>query len=143
MKSSTKISLTLFLIPVLTCLGIGMYYMKLSLSENMEFERNSIEYRLLTPNILKDIPTEDIGKVSRYYYSAAEGDKPLINAVELVSGKEKERLENIIMRYFLHKQFIINKHGKIVKDDEEITLTFEKNDSNEWVIRITLAEIIK
>lgn len=143
MKSSTKISLILFLIPILTCLTIAAYYMKLAMTDNLWYEKDSIKYRLLTPAILKKFPAEDVGKVEYYYYSAADGNKPLINSIKLVSDKDKDYLEEKITRYFMNNQFTKTQFGELIKDDLQISVLFEKNNSNTWNVSITLLEIIK
>lgn len=143
MKSSTKISLILFLIPILTCLTIASYYIKLTVTDNLRYKKDSIKYRLLTPAILKKFPAEDIGKVKHYYYSAADKNKPLINSIKLVSSKDKDYLEEKITRYFVNNQFTKTRSGELIKDNLQISVLFEKNNSNIWDVRITLLEIIK
>lgn len=142
MQSKSKVSLILLLIPILICLVIGVYYIRLSMMESIRFDKDSIEYRLLTPDILKNISTEDIGKIKHYYYSAADGHKPLINSIEMVSDKSREYVENILENYLVNHQFIKIKPGEFKRDGQEVSISFEKADSKIWNINITLVEMI-
>ena len=75
---------------ILTCLlltAAGIYCIKLVFSESLYIENNIIEYYLLVPAIIKDIPLEQTDHVMRYYYSAADGNKPAIASVKFTTLK--------------------------------------------------------
>lgn len=140
MKKST---LLLLLIPILTCLFLGGYYINLSMSEGIRFAKNSIEYRLLTPDILKGIKTGDTETIKHYYYSAADGNKPLINAVELESGEDINEIEKKLTQYLINHHYTNIKPGEFIKDNQQISISFEKKQANIWNVSVTLLEVIK
>ena len=139
----TKNTLSLFLIPILICLVVVVYYRNLVMTENIRFPKDSIEYRLLTPNVIKNIQIDDIGEVKYYYYSAADGNKPLINAIKLESNKDKNYIESKITQHLINNQFTKIKSGKFIKDNQKISVLFEKNNSNTWNASIIVIEVIK
>jgi hypothetical protein len=135
-------TLALVFTSVLICLLVGLYYVKLSVSESLWYSENSIEYLLLTPDILKNLPVEKIGMVKHYYYSAADGSKPLINAIEMESEKNRDFIETTVAGYLGENGFTGDNPNIFVKDKQQITLGTEKSESNSWFVNITLLEII-
>lgn len=137
-----KKTLTIILLPILVCLAIGIYYVKLSFSESLRFSGHSIQYLLLTPEILKKLPVEEIGTVKHYYYSAADGNKPLINAIEMESKKSEDIIETTVTNYLIKNGFTTDTPNTFVKDKQEISLGIEKSEPNSSNVNITLIENI-
>lgn len=121
---------------------MGVYYAKLVLSESLHYSKHSIEYILMTPEVFKHLPVEEIGKVKEYYYSAADGNKPVINALELESDKTVNAIDATLADYFSKNNYTSSSKNTFSKDKQEISISIEKSQSNTLTVNITLLELI-
>jgi len=142
MQSKTKAYLTIFLVLLLISAALVAYYVKLSLSESLRFEKGSLEYRLLTPDIFKKFNTNQTGKVKYYYYSAADGNKPLINAIELESSYKKEQIEKETDNYFIDHHYAKISSGEYKNNKQIVSVSIQQAREGKLNISITVAEIL-
>lgn len=61
----------------LLCMGLAGYCIKALLSDGREYSELSLEYWLLTPNVIKAVERECTSK-ALFTYSAADGPKPMV-----------------------------------------------------------------
>ena len=122
-------------------LSAGAFYIKLVFSDSRYIEKNSIEYFILVPAILKDIHLEESDQVTYYYYSSAEGNKPVINAVEFTTIKMPDVLVKKLMRYFNGLGFE-NYNDSYKKDNIEVSITHTKVEGDTTLVNVTLLEYL-
>lgn len=142
MKTKTKSYLAALFVILFISAAFAIYYVKLSLSESLKFENGSLPYRLLTPNILKNFNARKIGKVKYFYYSAADGNKPLINAIELVSSQKKEFIEQLADDYFIQHHYLKSGPGQYKKDRQNVYVSILRTSNGHLNINITVSETL-
>ena len=131
----------LFMLIGALMLSAGAYYIKLIFSDSRYIEENSIEYIILVPAILKEIPLEESNQVKNYYYSSADGNKPVINAVEFTTLKTSDEIVKKLMNYFNGLGFE-NYNDSYKKDNMEISITHSKGDGDVILVNVTLLEYL-
>lgn len=126
----------------LVMVAAGGYYLRLVQSEGIRFEKGSIEYMVLTPSVLKSFPVDGLGQVQHYYYSASDGNKPLINSIELVSDIGREEVQNMISRNLAALGFEQIEPLEFEKNGQHISVIIESKGAKKLNVAIALLEIL-
>ncbi len=124
--------ISLFLIATIVIL---VYSASIILSEHVTYKKGSLEYYLLTPEIIKELPLKQLTD-AKYYYSSADGNKPAINTIEF-SGTISD---SILSDYFSSNQYEIIENGSYKKGSQEVTVEYVKDDEKR--MRITIFEYL-
>lgn len=142
MRTVNKRVIFLALLFAFAAAGLAAYYLKLSLGESLSFGKDSIEYRLLTPQDLKQLPIASLGNLDHFYYSAADGNKPLINAVEIISSLDTQQRQRILREYFISRGYKENAKGEFKKETTTASAMVSQEAAGAWRVIITLEEEI-
>ncbi len=98
MRYVNKQAITIVALLVLLVAGSGYYYFRLVTTDSPYIVNNSMEYYLLVPTVLKQLPLDSMDQVMRYSYTAADADKPAVVSVEFVThlfaGTAYEKMVN-------------------------------------------------
>lgn len=139
MRYSYQQILTLFVLIVFLLIGIGLYYIKL-VSTDIRITGNSgIEYLLLVPDILKEIPLDQTDQLMGYYYTSAEDNNPAIVSVKFVTQNFAGTATEKLVRYFDGIGFK-NSNSVYRKDYIEISITHSPSELGAVLMNVSLIE---
>ena len=139
-KQKGKAGIPLLLLVI--ALSAAVYYIVLSFSEGKVLSPGSIDGYVLIPSILRSEEISRLGKVRNYYYSAADGPKPRIASVNIMTYKQKETVHQQVRRYFLSMGFKENEDHELWNGKQEVSVSFEKNEERGWIVDIALLDHI-
>ncbi len=128
----------LFLILILV-LG-GYFFLRLILSESVLIHNGSLKRDLLIPYILRDNSLTGLGRIKSYYYSAADGVKPIVTSVSLIIRQDRELVKEQIRQYFFLKGFEVNRNNEMIKENLVVSIEIKNGEGNSWVVTIALLE---
>jgi len=93
-------------IALLTGVIVFIFLKYLSLFvDNTHIRKNSIEYFVLVPAIVKELPIEQWGKLIRYHHSNVDGTQSALNGVVFSVKQYPNKTLDKIKKYFISKQF--------------------------------------
>jgi hypothetical protein len=146
-KHSTSKKLALLALLAFALLAISFfpaYYAYLSLSEGRIITTDSVERYILIPGILRDPSLLLMGDAKQYYYSAADGMKPMVAAVDIVMDGNQEAIRKKITQYFLLNGYIENDAHEIKNSTgkQEISITIKKSSDAQWEANIALLDFL-
>lgn len=118
---------------LVTTLAVLAYFLSIILREGTEYERLSVEYYLLTPGIIKELPFEGL-EDANYYYSTADGNKPVVNAIEFTEKKPA----NVIANYLIANKFKLQTDGAYKNGPQIVYLEYTGDERA--VAKITVLE---
>jgi hypothetical protein len=97
--------------------------------ESRYFSKNSIDYYLLTPKVIKGFPLPSESKEIRYYYSSGDGTKPTSNGVTII---KKTPFDSI---YLKNAKIFLQKKNRMGKDKKTLFLNMEtiKNEKHNFI----------
>jgi len=100
MRYSYKQIITLFVLIIFLLIGACLYYIKLLSTDIRIVENSSIEYYLLVPDILKEIPLEQTDQLMSYHYTSADSNNPAIVTVEFITQHFAGATTEKLVSYF-------------------------------------------
>ena len=127
------IGISLFIIASVAILA---YLASIIFSENVYYQKGSLEYCLLTQEIIKELPLETQAE-AKFFYSSADGNKPAKNTVEF-SGTISD---SILSDYFSSNQYELIENGSYKKDSQEVIVEYIGPDKNR--IKITVLDYLR
>lgn len=98
-----KIIISIYLILIAT-FAVLAYLFSMVLDESRIYNKWSLEYYLLTPEIIKKLPLKGLD-TAEYYYSSADGNKPTIYQVQFAIEASEEEIVNVLTEYFIAQKF--------------------------------------
>jgi hypothetical protein len=107
---------------IFVCLGL-LYCMKMIFSDGLSYSAGSIEYLILTPSTITDLPIKD-STDARFTYSSADGPKPAITTVELTTTQELPKVEAKIRTYLTSAGFVETKPRDFERKDTEVVVKY-------------------
>lgn len=116
------------------------YLALLVFSESVTYSKSSVEYYLLTPQVLKGLPLEEV-ETAEYYYSAADGNKPTINSIELSLDGEKQQINNKLSGFFTANNYTISDDGFYKKGATEVSVEYQEEDGVR--VKVTVFEYLE
>lgn len=122
-------------------LSAGIYYTNLVFSDSRYIEKNSIEYLLLVPSILKELPLKPTDQVRNYYYSSADGNKPAVVSVEFTTPKYSGETHTKILNYFDELGFKHN-NNLYKKKNMEVSITHSTREGNTILVNVAIFEYL-
>jgi hypothetical protein len=102
-------------IAVLFLAIIMVYMVNAIFDESRYFSKNSIDYYLLTPKVIKDFPLPSESKEIRYYYSSGDGTKPTSNGVTIIKKTPFDSIYLKNAKIFLQKKNFTATNKKSIK----------------------------
>lgn len=121
---------------------VASYSVIISFSEDRKYSKHTLDFFLLTPALIKNQPLSGIYSET-YHYSAADGNKPVINSVTFLSGKKQEELHLIITKYLESLGYISNKEEIYTKENKEVLIEYERSGKEEISVKLSLMEYIE
>jgi hypothetical protein len=120
------------------------YYMRLTMSESLNFSKTDPAYFLLVPQIIQGVPVVSSGK-PQFYYSSGDGSKPSMIGIEyIVETKDRSQVEASLVRYAESLGGKLNEYGVFELPDKKfISLTFIGSPEfpDQLTARFTLNEL--
>ena len=126
----TIIGISLFFIASIAILA---YLASIIFSENVSYQKGSLEYYILTQEIIKELPLEELTD-AKYFYSSADGNKPAINTIEFPASAS----DSILSDYFSSKQYKLIENGSYKKNSQEVVIESKNNR-----VKITVLEYLQ
>jgi hypothetical protein len=139
MRYSHKQIITLFVLIVFSLMGAGLYYIKLVSTDIRIVENSSIEYYLLVPDILKEIPLEQTDQLMGYHYTSADANNPAIISVEFITQHFAGATTEKLVSYFDGLGFEIN-NNVYRKNNIEISITHSPSELGAVLMNVSLVE---
>lgn len=110
------------------------------LSDGRTYSRNWVDYLLLTFPLIKGLPLSG-GKDIHYFYSAADGPRPSVNAVEFVVADTSTGSDDVI-QYFLSQGLVEKSSGEFTRNREEVTIRSEPLAAGETRVRVEVLDYL-
>ena len=119
----------------------AVYYFKAALADGRYIEPGSIEYYVLVPAVIKQLPLDPADQIVSYYYSSADGDNPAVVSVAFSTVKPIGRFYEALVDYFDTLGFQ-NVDAGYKKDAMEISITHSVGDDDAIIINVALLEYL-
>lgn len=139
MRYSNKQYVILFVLIGFLLIGAGFYYIKLVSTDIRIVGNSSIEYYILVPDILKQIPLEHTDQIMDYSYTSANGNKPSIISVEFITQRFAGAATERLVRYFDGLGFESN-NNVYRKDNIVISITHSPSELGAVLMKVSLIE---
>lgn len=110
---------------VVVVIAVLAYLASIIFCESVTYQKGSLEYYLLTPQIIKELPIQRLNNAD-YFYSSADGSKPSISSVEFFYKTTGKEISDILSNYFIMNKYLQLKNGSYKKDFQEITVEYKK-----------------
>ena len=138
MRYSNNQTITLFVLSCFLLIGAGFYYIKLVSSDIRIIGNSSIEYYLLVPDILKDIPLEQTDQLMGYHYTPADDNNPAIVSVEFITQNFAGSATEKLVHYF-DGIGLKNSNNVYRKDNVEISITHSPSELGAVLMNVSLS----
>ena len=141
MNSTIKKTTVIFSIFIVTALILLSYYLIASFSESKRYSKNSLDYLLLTPGLLKNQPLADIYNVE-YYYSAADGNKPTVYAMTFFTHKSQDDIKTNFENYLKSLGHTKNEGNIFSKDNQKVSIKYSLSQNQEMSVTFSIMEYL-
>ncbi len=129
-----KLIVSIFLFFITTIIALA-YLLSIIVSESVSYEKGSLEYYLLTTEIIKELPFTEL-EDANYFYSTADGNKPVENVVEFSTTKPISALSE----YLIANKFKLLADGSYENGSQIIYIEYSENEKKQ--IKITVLEYL-
>lgn len=126
---------------IIVIAGIVIYSISAVLSDDRTYSRLSLDYLILTHEIIKDLPFE-LPSEAEFTYSAADGPKPAISVIEYSTAGDQDHITAVIGQYLQHQGFTEQSPGMYIGKDQEILVRLLAKDNLNIQIRIEVLDYL-
>jgi hypothetical protein len=138
---STKRIVLALVLAFVTIVGVIVYSISAVLSDDRTYSRLSLDYLILTPEIIKDLPFE-LPAEAEFTYSAADGPKPAISIIEYTTKGDQDHLIAAIGEYLQHQGLSEQSPGMYTGGAQEVLVHLLSHETSSVQIRIEVLDYL-
>jgi hypothetical protein len=121
--------------------GVVAYCLSAVLSDGRTYSKASLDYLILTPEVIKGLPL-DHSYEAQYTYSAADGPKPAICTLEFAATGDQDHLINEIGQYLKGLGLTEKSPGVFVRDGQEVLVHSSSHDARYSRMRVEVLDFL-
>jgi hypothetical protein len=138
--ANRKIVISLVL-AFIVIVSVVIYCISAVLSDDRTYSKLSLDYLILTPDIIKDLPLE-LPDEAEYTYSAADGPKPAISIIEYTTEGDQDHLTAAIGKYLQHQGLTEQSPGMYTGNAQEVVVRLSAKETSSIRIHIEVLDYL-
>lgn len=140
--SGSRRAVLIVVFSLLAAAGIGAYVLAAVLAEDRAYSKASLDYLILTPKVIRNLPLEQAEDI-QFTYSAADGPKPAISTVEFVPTGDSGRAVEAIGANLRSQGLTEKAPGVFERSGQEVSLQPAAGDAAQRRVRVEVLDYLR